>query len=536
MVWAVSFSRWTLVQDAALVSELARVYQQVVLQPGLEVASADQRLARFLVQQGALSESPPRVVPSAEGCLSSFSPRIWDAQRRTGCYHWAGDSEDPGWVYHYAVDSSPCLGCLWRHRVEHGLGSSWLAFLARHPDLEFRWKAPEAERFSRRPLPEPGWLLREWGGKVERLRPLAHPLCPCGRTSLQPPNRHWPSWTDRQFGPLRQVVEEGGDSWSVSLSLPPARSSGSHVLRQRARAAAVGEALERWGALKVPARRGRVGPAPGHTIFRSPYTLDQRNRLPLRPCGQVRWVPVRRLLPGPPQTAWAWAGQVALQLGPEAAELQELFSHGLACGRNWSEALARGLWELVERDAVTRWWGCWCAERGVDIWRHSAPEGAWLWSVPALSGRCYIALVGKRGKGAWGAAAGPGSPQRALQEAFHNARVFRAHPPQRRRPVVTFADHSAWGWWEACPRWKRLEQLELRPLPETPRESWQALARRSPFYTARLPRFYAQQAGLKTLRMLNPDLLLLPIHEAAWPLAHPAWGELPVPHWPHPFS
>ena len=539
MVWAVSFSRWTLVTDAALVGELARVYQSVLHHPGQTLPEPDLKLAQFLAHQGALCEQPtPSIAaPDNPWSLRSFSPATWDALSLSGIYQWGGDSEDPGWLYHYRQGETPCPGCLWRHRIEHGVGARWLEFLRLHPNLELRW--PPSSRPAPAGQPEPGQLLipvqgrRSW----ERVWLLPHRDCPCG-VRLRRHNRHWRSWTHPQFGPLRQVVEEGGELWSVSLSLPPARSSGARPDRAEARGAAVGEAMERWGALEFPLDCGIIGERPADAITPDLFTARQTSApgFPLRQQGVKRWVRVRRVLPEPHQFASAWAGQVALTIGQGEVQLQELLSHGLACGRSWSEALSSGIWELIERDAVTRWWAALCAHRPVDTWRHPSPSGSWLWSVPALSGRCYLALVGARGQGAWGSAAGPQAPRRALEEAGHNARVFAAHPPRRRRPVETFADHSGWGWWEACPGWKRLEALSERSLPDESCETWRSLARRSPFYACRLPDHYARAAGLKILRVLNPELLLLPVHELAWPLAHPTWEGMPAPRNPHPFS
>ena len=145
--------------------------------------------------------------------------------------------------------------------------------------------------------------------------------------------------------------------------------SGAHPLAARARAAAIGEALERYSALYVPRERVQLA---------TPRSLGEAA---VRPSRFALFHPAQRADGALPfvdfteDTETAFVEGLSLHDGSSAylpAELVYLArpadaacppiayatSNGLACAATFAEAVLRALLELVERDAVMLAWKC----------------------------------------------------------------------------------------------------------------------------------------------------------------------------------
>lgn len=418
----------------------------------------------FLREQGALSWEPPRPFRGL-----ALEPHAWLRQRDAGLYQMAGDGEGGAWRYLYQPGQAACLHCLLRWWMDRFHGSEWWPRMQAWPDFRLSWPATEA-------APEDplriGWLHYRNGRRSYRAQVLPRPDCDCVAEARWP--RHWGSWTHPVSGPLTQVVERRRHGlWRVSLHLQQALSSGAHPQRKKARRAAVAEACERLAAL--------------------------------RGCRQ-EWVRVKRL--GAPASRRCRSGLVFLGEVPDFRGQQ--LSHGLACGPTLQRAQQAGLWELLERDALRRWWRDWRAGRPAPkLQRHAR----FLWSLP---GGVVMAFVGRDGKGAWGSAAGPGAVTRARREARHNYQLQRRTPPGKPTQCRTFGDHAAWAWHHPLPRWDELVALPLTPL--APPTSPQAVA---PVYYYRFDCPWAERLGWTVVKVLSPSLRGLSIG-----------GEAPF----HPFS
>jgi hypothetical protein len=356
----------------------------------------------------------------------------------------AGVYRMEGWWYDYRPGQTACLRCLFRWWLERHHGAEWWERIRAWPDFRLSWPLQENPR---------------------QVQAFPREDCDCLSQGRWP--RHWGRWTDPVSGPLTGSVERKRHGlWRVSVHLHEALASGAHPQRRLARRAAVAEACERWAALQD---------------FPEP------------------WVRVRRLHGRGGRTCRSGLVFLGTVPGLEGEQL----SHGLACGSSLRSALQAGHWELVERDALRRWWGNWRTGREAPgLQRH----GKGLWSLP---GGVYLAFVGRQGKGAWGSAAGPGARQRARREARHNYQLLRRSPPAVPERVCSFADHAAWGWHHPLPRWEQLESLPLSPLRGHEQPDSQEV-----FYY-RFECGWAERLGWKVVKVLSPRLRGLSIGGSA---------------------
>lgn len=409
--------------------------------------------AEFLREQGALTLEEPR-----QHSGLALEPRLWAQPQAAGVYEFAGDGEGGAWRYLYQPGESACLTCLLRGWIERFHSSEWWPRILGWPDFRLSWPASEC-------MPEapilPGWLHYQNGSDSYRGRVFSRPECNClpGQRALP----HWGSWSHPVSGPLTQVVERRRHGlWRVSVHLQQALSSGAHRERRKARRAAVAEACERWAALQ--------------------------------PCSQSR-VQVQRLKGKGSRGCWSGLVYLGDVPNPHGQQL----SHGLACGSTLRRALRAGLWELLERDGLRRWWQAWCAGlQGTGVRRHAK----FLWSLP---GGVFLAFVGRDGKGAWGSAAGPEAEQRAIREARHNYQLLRRQPPAKPEQCLSFQDHAAWAWHHPLPRWEELVAMPMTARPETPRP------RRAGIYYFQFDCPWAERLGWTVVRVLSPRLAGLPI-------------------------
>lgn len=144
--------------------------------------------------------------------------------------------------------------------------------------------------------------------------------------------------------------------------------SGAHPVPARARAAALGEAIERYSAMFVPHEELRVGTArelgadavePERFALFHPRQHDEE-RFPCVPFTadtRTHWVDATVV----PDGARAWLPAQLVYLRRPAPPLPPIgysTSSGLACAPTLVEAILAALLELVERDAVMLAWKC----------------------------------------------------------------------------------------------------------------------------------------------------------------------------------
>jgi ribosomal protein S12 methylthiotransferase accessory factor len=261
---------------------------------------------------------------------------------------------------------------------------------------------------------------------------------------------------------------------------PTGHSGGSHWLRDAARAAALGESLERYSASYLPPERvvlataAELGPDAVDPESFALFHLRQHaaDAFPFRPfeCEtRVQWTRGFSLADGRP--VWLPAQLVYLPL-PRANGDETLIgyatSSGVACAPTPEEAILSGLFELVERDAFMLAWSNrlslplldWSADRELATLdgRYFAPSGlryaavdlSAFFGIPAALGVVH----GTPGElGALGVGAGCGATvaiawRKALAEAFdvraHVRDALYEDPSLLGRPaeeIGSFDDH-----------------------------------------------------------------------------------------------
>lgn len=362
----------------------------------------------------------------------------------------------------------------------------------------------------------------------------------------------------------------------------PPRTGGAHYLRERALAAALGEALERYCGTHAPAAHlvfasaAELGPqavSPSDFALFHPRQYSQAGfpYRPFTPETRVQWVPGISLTDGAP--VFLPAQLVFLAPGRRQGEpaIGYATSSGMACGPTPDEAVLRALLEAVERDAfMLTWYGrlalplvdlesdpLLCAE----VRRHFTPARL-RHQVVDLSVflRVPTALAVIRGRSpdaiglAVGAASAPTMREacgKALREAFQTRHWIRQMRQLRRRAfapdfsdILRFEDHVLLYSYEENAR--RADFLiaseQLRSLQQIPPLEGTTASERISAVVARLAqhgvRAYAadltspevRQAGLHVTRVLCPQLCPLDVgyqrrflggprlYEAAWRL------------------
>jgi ribosomal protein S12 methylthiotransferase accessory factor len=255
---------------------------------------------------------------------------------------------------------------------------------------------------------------------------------------------------------------------------------GSGMSRAEAAAAAVGEALERYSLSYVDPSRLRVASAEElgegavdpdrFALFASwQYAADGFPFVPFRRTTRVAWVEGWRIRDGAP--AWVPAELVFLgETGFDgAAHVGYATSSGAACAATRDEALARGLAEVLERDAFMIVWANrlslplldWSGdERLVELdeatfaatgLSYAAVDLSVFHRVPSVLGvvRAPGLAVGALGVGAGTAPTAESAWWKALSEAFAcraaGTKLALLRPEQRYGPngqgVVMFEDH-----------------------------------------------------------------------------------------------
>lgn len=276
---------------------------------------------------------------------------------------------------------------------------------------------------------------------------------------------------ERLAGPADALLhaawsELAGATAGSDGSAAPGAGGGWAASREQARAAAVGEALERQSATTALADRlvtatarelGVSALQPARLrLFRDQQIAGTRYAQ-LHEDLRIRWAPATRLADG----AAAWVPAQLVTLDPTVPAGEPLLtiptSNGLACATGPEEASLRALLELVERDAFTLMWAArlslprltWDGDAtlGTFVRERLAPAGLRFTAVDLsafLDVPVVLAVVsappGFSGPAALGAAASAtcgDAVRRALAEAFAAFSAARAFV--RNRPDRSFA-------------------------------------------------------------------------------------------------
>jgi ribosomal protein S12 methylthiotransferase accessory factor len=342
--------------------------------------------------------------------------------------------------------------------------------------------------------------------------------------------------------------------------------SGAHPSPAQARAAAIGEALERYSAALVPMERIRVSTARELGTAAVPpsrfglfHTLQHAQPgfpfAPFTPDTRTSFVDGTSLADGSP----AFLPAELVFLHPPAARTKPIgyaTSSGLACGASFVEAALAALFELVERDAVMVAWSnrlslpllTWDGERELEALdrrffavtglRYSVIDASVLLGVPVAIGVLH-GPPGSRAALAVGAGCSARMPDawlKALSEAFGVYRwlgLQRETEPSRPLPckeeVRTFDDHMLFyatherarlaSFLDASPA--RTRPDEAPPLTgSTPREHLDAVLERLErhgvsAYAVDVTSPDVESLGLRVVRVLAPELCPLDVAHSA---------------------
>lgn len=166
-----------------------------------------------------------------------------------------------------------------------------------------------------------------------------------------------------RFGGVPTVAPE---LLGPSLEHLQGSSGGVGTSRADARAAAVGELLERYAASWTPpgspvataSELGREAVDPGRFALFAPeqHALDGFPFAPFTSQTRTRWLRGFRLPDGEPVWLPAQLVLLAQELVEGEPPLDDQSSSGLACGQSLEEAVLTGLFEVLERDAFLLVW------------------------------------------------------------------------------------------------------------------------------------------------------------------------------------
>jgi ribosomal protein S12 methylthiotransferase accessory factor len=330
------------------------------------------------------------------------------------------------------------------------------------------------------------------------------------------------------------------------------------------RAAAIAEAAERYSACFVPVERLRLSSAadldraadPASFALFHPlqYTAAGFPFVPFDERAVVRWVEGVDLADG----SSAWLPAQLVYLPPQQGEPAIAYStsSGLAAAPTPSEAILRGLLELVERDAFMLAWSNrlslplleWSGDPELDRvdrelfaptrLRYSAVDAGAFFGIPTVIGVVHgpVGELGALGVGASCAVRVADAVQKALTEAFsvreHVRDALVEDPdliPATPAAVTTFDDHMRfYGTGEAARRAAFLDAsrdrrstLEVAALPGATAEArvrqvLRRLAGRGvSAYAVDVTAPDIREAGLHVVRVICPELCPLDvIHRA----------------------
>ena len=164
---------------------------------------------------------------------------------------------------------------------------------------------------------------------------------------------------------LVNVVAEPTDFAGLVGAAVEPRAGASHYDRRSARAAAIGETIERYCASWVPAEQVTLGRAANIPDAIAPERLraftDAQTAAPgafanLDEHSLVGWVRGTTLADGSAASAPAQMVYLGYHLADGEERLGPFTSTGLACATSAEDAIVRGLLESIERDALMLTW------------------------------------------------------------------------------------------------------------------------------------------------------------------------------------
>lgn len=343
---------------------------------------------------------------------------------------------------------------------------------------------------------------------------------------------------------------------------------GAHPDPLQARAAAIGEALERYSGLYIPTERlrlttaralGRAAVPPSHfALFHPAQHADPKFPfVPFTDDTETHFVEGVSLVDG--QRAYLPA-QLVFMCPPRAAtgQIGYATSSGLACAATFAEATLAALLELVERDAVMLAWRCrlslplleWDGDAASEELErryfriaglsYTVLDGSGFFDVPVAIG----VLRGAPSSGA-ALAVGAGSAARprdawlkALSECFGvrswlivQSVLHPDRPPRSADAVETFDDHMLFYASDEHAELARFldassERARLEDIPglegSTPREQIEGLVsrlarRRVGTYAIDVTAPDIRELGLTVVRVVAPELIQLDVlHRARY--------------------
>ena len=369
---------------------------------------------------------------------------------------------------------------------------------------------------------------------------------------------------------------------------------GSGTRPEEARAAAIGEAVERYSASYadpaglVVGTAAELGPAavdPARFALFTPaqYATPGFRYAPFDADTRLAWVRGRALPDGEP--AWLPAQLVHLVPAADEPRICRATSNGLACHDDPAEAALRAALEVLERDAfMITWNAClswprleWTGNRELESFVRTRvrPTGldvrvidlSAFWEVPCALGVARSTAAGTAPLGV-GAAAAP-TIERAVEKAIDEAvrvrtwaEALRVHAAEAASEIRDFDDHVRFYAEDAhAPRAAFLDASDqvrhvddVRPLRGTTPESRTAticdrLASRSASaYAVDVTAPDVRDAGLAVVRVVAPELCALDVEHDARLLGgarlyeepvrlgmRASFGEFDVNPDPHPF-
>ncbi|MGQ0717312.1 MAG: YcaO-like family protein [Pseudonocardiales bacterium] len=297
-----------------------------------------------------------------------------------------------------------------------------------------------------------------------------------------------PQVVDERFGLVRGVVAQPPRDWLprcfvshvchvaattfASWRADPFTQGSSLADPAASRAAAIGEAMERYAGNAVPARlrycswrelvdTGANAPDPRSYALYSPrqYAAPGFPFAPMEPDLPLSWVPATRLADGTGCWVPAALAYVNFFRGPHAHETPTVspMYAGIAAGSTAAAAELAALLEVIERDAMTVWWYSRAPADGVDV--SADPLLATLVSDPtthhlryaflALPVTVPVAVLGclvediDRGLVAFGSACRP-DPARAAAKAAAEAIGLLTLSAELADPASTLWRSFAW--------------------------------------------------------------------------------------------
>jgi ribosomal protein S12 methylthiotransferase accessory factor len=205
----------------------------------------------------------------------------------------------------------------------------------------------------------------------------------------------WQLIVDQKVGIVRDIVEFAPDAdepnffyylstacntFAFSEAANSRQNGGAAIDRYRALAKALGEAVERYcsamtgnQSLLLASHEQLPGPAPAPESFalfsKSQYSDPRFPWRPFRRDTRLRWVCGTSLVTG--MQLWVPAAMVfvpyRLAPGSPEAPIVQSISTGLACGSSFAAAALSGLYEVIERDAVTLTWQAGLSRPRLDV-------------------------------------------------------------------------------------------------------------------------------------------------------------------------